>query len=332
MKPTPQLSTPAQRFSQCLKAAAAIVAAARAQTPKGFDPVNAVYTNLTDINFAEKALQGFVATLLPLNAFSTNFEPTPVPPGNTVIVPLIGAVTATTFGGAYNVCGGTMTGITVTINRHKVVQIGQSDLTAASSSVANLDRFAFQQGAGLAIAVLQDVFTLLTTANFAIASSLGNQAFGVTTILKGRTDLNNNKAPAIGRALVLDVAPYSALLSLTTFNAAYAFGSTDPLREGSIARVLGFDVYETNGLPGTNSVMGFVAVPAAIAIANRYLQPQDTTYYRDARPVSDPNTGATFGIRRHYDPNTGTEYVNMECNYGYAAGITTGAELYVRTD
>ena len=91
--------------------------------------------------------------------FSTDFEPSPIPPGNTVIVPLIGSLTATTFGGNYAICGGSMSGITVTINRHKHVPIGQSDLTRASSSVANLDRFAFQQGAGLALAVLQDIFT-----------------------------------------------------------------------------------------------------------------------------------------------------------------------------
>jgi hypothetical protein len=64
----------------------------------------------------------------------------------------------------------------------------------------------------------------------------------------------------------------------------------------------------------------------------RYLQPQDPSYYLDARPVADPNTGATMGYRRHYDPNTGTEYVNLECNYGYAVGISKGAELFVRTD
>jgi hypothetical protein len=78
--------------------------------------------------------------------------------------------------------------------------------------------------------------------------------------------------------------------------------------------------------------MGFVAAPSAIAIAMRYLQPQDPVYYLDARPVSDPNTGATMGLRRHYDPNTGTEYVNLECNYGYAVGISKAGEIIARTD
>jgi len=292
----------------------------------------ATYTNLSDINFAQQALQGFIATLFPLTNFSTNFEPSPVPPGNTVIVPLIGSLTATTFGGNYAICGGTMTGITVTINRHKHIPIGQSDLTAASSSWAQLDRFAQQQGAGLALAVLQDIFTLVTTANFVQATAVANQSFGIAQILKARLDLNNNKAPLTNRSLVLDVAPFNALLTLTNFIQTLAYGSREALLEGTIPRALGFDIYETNGLPGTNSVMGFAAAPSAIAIAMRYLQPQSTDYYLDARPVADPNTGATFGYRRHYDPNTGNEFINLECNYGYSTGITQGLEFFARTD
>jgi len=292
----------------------------------------ATYTNLSDINFAQQALQGFVSTLVPLNNFSTNFEPTPVPPGNTVIVPLIGSLTATTFGGNYAICGGTMTGITVTINRHKHVPIGQSDLTRASSSWANLEKFAFQQGAGLALAVLQDILTLLTTANFAQATAVANQSFGIAQILKARQDLNTNKAPFTGRSLILDVAPFNSLLTISNFIQTQMFGSRSAILEAQIPHALGFDIFETNGLPGTNSVMGFAAGPSAIAIAMRYLQPGSDQYYIDARPVADPNTGATFGYRRHYDPNTGNEYINLECNYGYSAGITQAAEIFARTD
>jgi hypothetical protein len=111
-----------------------------------------------------------------------------------------------------------------------------------------------------------------------------------------------------------------------------AFGGTGPLYEGKVSRALGFDIFETNGLPGTNSVMGFVAGPSAIAIAMRYLQPATDQYYLDAPPVTHDVSGATFGYRRHYDPNTGNEYINLECNYGFSAGITTAAELFARTD
>jgi hypothetical protein len=203
----------------------------------------ATYTNLSDVNFAQKALDGFVATLLPLTTFSTNFEPSPVPYGNVVIVPLIGSLTATTFGGSYAVCGGTMTGVTVTINKHKHVPIGQNDITRANSSWANLERFAYQQGAGLAIAVLQDIFTLLTTANFVRATAVGNQSFGIAQILQARQDLNNNKVPVSGRSMVLDVAPYNSLLAITTptsFPQFAMYGQQSGLVNASVPRALGF--------------------------------------------------------------------------------------------
>jgi hypothetical protein len=89
----------------------------------------ASYTNLNLPALGNAALQAFVKTLAPLNAFSTNFSPEQVGTrqrGNVVIVPLVSTLTATTFGGSYAICGGTKTVVTLTINRHKVVHIGQT--------------------------------------------------------------------------------------------------------------------------------------------------------------------------------------------------------------
>ena len=292
----------------------------------------ATYTNLDDEIFAQGVLQGFVATLLPFNSFSTNFSPEAMQKGQTVLVPLIGGLVATTFGGSYAVCGGSASVITVTINRHKHVPIGQDDLTAANSSKANLESFGFQQGQALAIAVLQDVWSLLTTANFGLATAVSVVDFAMAQIRRGRYLLNGANAPIMPRAMVLDLDPFDNLLGITNFLQVYAAGSDETLREGRIGRALGFQVFETNALPGTGSVMGFAAHASAIAIAMRYLQPQQPAAYSAARPITDPDTGATFGLRRHYDPNTGTEYLNIEANYGYAVGISNGARVFKRLD
>src|SRR5438876_453566 len=179
----------------------------------------ASYTNLDDEIFAQSALQGFVATLLPFSAFSLNFSPEPLTrKGNDVLVPLIGSLTATTFS-AYNICGGSASVITVSINKHKHVPIGQSDLTAASTSHVNLESFGLQAGAALGLLVFQDVVSLVTPGNF---------------------------------------------------------------------------------------------FPATLV------------------SVVDPGTCITLGFRRHYDNNTGTAYVNLECNYGYSLGISNGARVIKR--
>jgi hypothetical protein len=292
----------------------------------------ATYTNLDNEILAQSALQGFVAELAPFNAFSTNFSPEPVAKGKDVLVPLIGALTATTFGGSYAICGGTKTVITVSINRHKHVPIGQNDLDAANSSASSLEDFGYQQGAALAIAVLQDVFSLVTTGYFGLATAVASTALDVPQLRKARLILNTQNAPRSPRAMLLDCVPFDALLGVTNFIQAYMFKDQGVLQEGRIIRALGFDFFELNGLFTQPSVMGFAAHASAIAIAMRYLMPQKGNSYSDARAVTDPKTGLTFGLRDHFDNNTGTRYVNLEANYGYSVGITMGGSIFKRTD
>jgi hypothetical protein len=292
----------------------------------------ATYTNLDNEIFARNALEGFVKTLLPFNVFSTNFSPDPVQKGNNVLVPLIGAITATTFS-AYNICGGTMSVVTVTIDKHKVAQVGQSDLTAASSSMAQLERFAFQQGAGLAVLVLQDVMSLVTTANFAAAHTTTLANFDVYSLRQARLLLNQSNVPVIGRGLMVDCAAYDVLLGVTNFVQAHMFGDRGAIADARIPRAMGFDMYELNSVfTSTASVMAFAAHASAIAIAMRYLQPQPGHKYLDARPITHPETGLTIGLRDHYDENTGTRYINLEANYGYTTGITNAGRIIKRAD
>ena len=291
----------------------------------------ATYTNFDDEIFAQSALEAFVATLFPLSSFSTNFNSEATAPGNTVLVPLIGALTATTFNGSYAVCDGSLSAITVTINRHKIIAVGQNDLTAAGSSLAQLERFAYQQGQALAVAVLQDVASLWTTANYALATAVSVVDFGVAQIRAGRLLLGNNKVPTIGRNMILDVAPFDNLLGISNFLQVNLSGSQETLRDGKVGRALGFDIFESNALPGTASVMGFMGHSSAVAVAMRYLAPQTPGAYDIARMIADPS-GVVMGLRAHYDPNTGSRYVNLEANYGYSVGVSNAGRVIKRLD
>jgi len=291
----------------------------------------AAYTNLDDEIFSRNALEGFVSTLAPLRAWSRNFSPDRAQAGNDVLVPLIGSLTATTFS-AYNICDGTKTVVTVSINKHKHIAVGQNDLSAAGSSMSNLEDFSFQQGAALGLLVFQDIFSLVTTGNYSLATAVSVVDFGVAQIRAGRLMLSQAKVPTMGRALILDAAPFDNLLGISNFIQVNLSGSDAALRDGQIGKVLGLTVYETNALPGTNSVMGLIGHPNAIAVAARYLAPQMGNTYEAAYPVTDPDTGLTIGVRKHYDNNTGTRYLNLECNYGYSKGITNGARVIMRKD
>ena len=286
---------------------------------------------------ANAALQSFVKELVALRVFSTNFSPEQVGTrtrGNQVLVPLIGTLTATTFGGTYAVSGGSKSVITVTINRHKVVHIGQDDLTALDNSDSALETFGFQQGRALAQAVLEDVLTLVTTSNFGLATAVGSTALDVPQLRKGRLLLTTQNAPKMGRVALIDAVGMDALLAVTNFVQAQMFKDGAVLQEGRIMRALGMDFFETNGsfLPATNSVNAFLAHPSAIAIAMRYRAPQRPEAYDAAEQFADPETGMTIGLRDYYDPLTACRYVALEANYGYSAGITLGGTIIKRTD
>ncbi len=292
----------------------------------------ATLTNLDNEIMANSALEGFIAELLPLSVFSRSFSDEAAQRGGQVLVPLIAGLSATTFTGTYNLSGGTQTVVTVTINRHKRVAVGQDDLTRWNSSRANLEAYSYQMGAALGVAVLQDILSLVTTANFGQATAIASTAMDIPQIRACRLALNTNNVPKRPRALILDCTPYDALLSVTNFVQAHMAMSPETLREGSVGRAMGFDLYELNSQFIAPSVIGFAAHADAIAIAMRYLAPQEGNSYRDARPVTDPVTGATFGIRDHYDDTIGQRFINLEAVYGYSVGISQGGRVIRKTE
>lgn len=295
----------------------------------------ATYTNLNLSRLANRALEAFVKDLVPLSLFSTNYSPEDAGrlKGNAVLVPLVGALTATTYNGSYAVCGGTKSVVTVTINRHKIVPVGQHDIDALNNSESGLDTFFFQQGAALAQAVLEDVLTLVTTANFTSVTAVASTALDVPQLRAVRLALNVANAPKSPRAALLDAVGMDALLGVTNFVQAHMFADNQVLKEGKVMRALGFDFAELNSsFTSTASVNAFLGHASSIATAMRYLAPQRPDAYDMAQGFSDDRTGATIGLRDVYDPLTATRYIVLEANYGYSAGITNGGRIIKRTD
>lgn len=282
--------------------------------------------NFNDGIYAQTALEAFVATLQPLRAFARDFSGETAQKGNAVYVPRVDATFATTFSGSYTVSGGTVNTITVNLDRHKIAPVDITDVQSVNSSPARAETFARQQGKALGKAVLQDIWSVITAANFgaaAVTTAVAN--WGRAQLAKVRKALADKDVDMDSVSFIANTAIYDALLNDTSFNAALNYGGSEAIREGKILRALGFDVYESNVVPANGeSLAGFGVHPDAIAVAMRYLPPQDAGAYADARLVTDPETGFTFGYRRHMDPNTGKLHINMEALYGFAVGISTG--------
>lgn len=295
----------------------------------------ATYTNLNIPRIGDKMLEGFVKELAALSAFSTRYEPSPAGKhqGNSLLVPLIGSLSATTFNNNYAISGGTKSVVTVTIDKHRIVHIGQSDLDALNNSDARLDAFFFQAGAALGQSVVEDVLTLVTTANFTRVTSVASTALDLPQLRAARLALNQANAPKLARFGLIDAVGYDALLGVTNVLQAHMAGDSKALREGSVGRLLNLDLWELNSsFTSTASVNAFIGQGSAIAVAMRYVAPQNPSAYDMAEVFTHPDSGATFGLRKIYDPLTGMDYMSIECNWGKSVGISNAARIIGRTD
>jgi len=112
-----------------------------------------------------------------------------------------------------------------------------------------------------------------------------------------------------------------------------AYGSDDVLRTGRfLLPMYGIKAYEVPTFPAgvvADNIGVILAVPSAVGIAVRPVQPLDTGKLIDWQIVSDPETGLSMGYRRWYDESTGTMWGTFEALYGVSvirpAAQTTGA-------
>lgn len=285
----------------------------------------ATLTNVNDKIIAQKALQGLCDFLSPLSAFSTSFSEETSNKGDTVIVPLVGTLSATTFNQNYEVGGGTLTAVTVSINQHKIVPLSLTDVQFANSSVAQIEKWGYQAGQALGNQIISSVWTLITSgapAYFATGYTYPVASWNASRLVTVRQALTVAKVPMDNRTLFLDPTSYGQMLTDTSVAYSSYYGANKAIVEGQVPRVYGFDIRESNLIPTTDTMYGFAVHPSALAVAVRALAPQAPSEYLSAGIVSQPETGMSIGFRKHYSVSTGTLHMNFEALYGSTAGIT----------
>lgn len=282
-------------------------------------------TNLKDIKVAQKALMPFMANLLPVTAFSTNFGPQAADKGDTVRVPLIGAPTGSSdFAGDYTAnADSTVTTVPVTLNRHKFKTVHVTAREASETAMDVLDTLVETAAQQLAQDVLLDVMSVITLANFGAPGidALAATAFNYLAVLGLREECGRVKMPASPRSLVLDAGYYTNLLADDIVAKSFNLNLSAPgVTEGLIKRLAGFDLHETVVIPADHAekLVGFAAHPSAVAVAMRYLQP--VAEYQQSGAVTDPQTGMTFGYLRFTDTRANKVFVTIECLYGFTVG------------
>ena len=290
-------------------------------------------TNLKDVKVAQSAIKPFMATLLPIRAFSSNFSPEPADKLDTIRVPIVGAPSpASDFSGSYTADVDSSIDVApVQLNRHKYKTVHVTAREASETALNVLETLVGSAVKQLAQDVLQDIFTEITAANYgdpAIAA-LASTAFDYKKVLGVRESCANARMPSTDRALVLDAAYFSNLLGDDIVAKSFMTPVALPgVVDGVIRRLAGFDVYETTILPNTEKLVGFAGHPSCLAVAMRYLEP--VAQYDEAGAVTDPLTGLTFGYLRYTETSSNRIFVTVECLYGFKVAIASGLKRIVK--
>lgn len=295
--------------------------------------------NFNDGIFAQEALTAFVTALTPLSIFSHSYSAETIAKGNAVYVPRIDALTATTFSYLsnnnmpYENTGGTINTITVNLSEQFIQGVDFTDQQFANSSAIDYAQLGALQGATLGKTVVQRVMSLFTTANFGAAAlnlPIASFSRASTVSLRGimaKRDVDPRKC-----SLLVNEDLMTSLLSDATIYQTYS-SNANVVQDGNINALAGMRLIDTNLLPTNGiSLAGICAFPDSIALAMRYLAPQDGGPYAEVRRVVDPVSGVVMGYRRHQNPGAGKMYANFDCFFGMAVGLSLGLALLTRTD
>lgn len=284
-------------------------------------------TGVNDDIIAQNALMALHKKLQPLMSFSTDFSGDARQPGEKISVlretyPNDAVATKATHA-AYTIQDADSDAVEISLGQPKYVSYALDDTEIAQSSVVNMEVYGAGKGNHLANGILTDIWGLITNTNFSTAAFVGAAStFDADDVADIKDALDDADVPPDGRSLVLGNAYLTNLIKDNAIQSAANLGSAEVIREGSIGRLMGFDVYSSNVIPdNSENLVGFACHRSAIAVAMRYLAPQDGNTYHRAEALTDPQSGITIGLRDWYDNSTGQRKRVLEVVHGKVVGI-----------
>lgn len=139
--------------------------------------------------------------------------------------------------------------VTVTLSTHNTVDFVLEDVpfSEATSGIAMMQSYG--QAAGIALAEQLETDLLASLVGGSYGGLTGTAG---TDLVKGpfftaRKTLNDNKAPGSDRSIVISTKDAASLMQDSTLQSYFAFNQNvaNTLKEGTIGRFAGFDIYES---------------------------------------------------------------------------------------
>jgi hypothetical protein len=240
--------------------------------------------------------------------------------GDTLNIPYPGAFTANdkSANTAVTLQAPSATTTTLTLDKHKEASFLVED---AARATANQDIMARYMEAAV-IPIAEQIESDLFTAAVGFSTSVGTYGTDISaaTVRSARKLLNDQKAPQDGRALIVSDKDEIALLGDSNLQNYFAFSQQQGVKEGSIGRLYGFDVYQSQLVPfvaGTPAQTKNIAfAPGAVLLAMRGLPEAPAGAGAVSSVVNDPASGLSLRVTMAYNAaNLGVQ-VTVDVLYG----------------
>ena len=279
---------------------------------------------------AQQSLPFLANAFAPLRGVTTDFSTDIASAGQSVTTRFatVPSVVDITSAGYAPVAGDT-TARTITLDQHRGVTLGFTDIEVLQSSI-NFERlFLAPMVQALGADMFGQLWNLVTAANFAttpLSSSAANFDRGDVIDL-GVTLTQTVKAPLMGRSVILNPAYYGAISK--TFISADVPGITPFKADGTVPRVSGFDIYQTDLADANGEALaGFACHSSALIMAARRVNPEAAL--QDSIEIAEvvvPDLGLPVTFRRYYDRALGKTCINVSCIWGVAKGTGMGVRI-----
>ena len=244
---------------------------------------------------AQSVLDNLSAQHTPVSAFTTDFSSEIADQGESITTRIATAVSAGDASSGYSATDVTSSAKTVTLNQHKHFTMAFTDLEIAKGGMNMLERTFVRPATHAVINSMVDaLMALVVNSEFGNKATVTSSNFGADDVATLAGDLTTLNVPKDERALIIKPAYYASLAQDNAIQASYASTLDDSIRNHSVPRVHGFNVYEYSDIPSNSeNLEGFACGPEALLIAAR--QPAIPQNWSGAvESVTDPDSGLTI--------------------------------------
>ena len=278
----------------------------------------------------------------PLTRFTTDFSEQPATYNQTIMTRIVSIPTVV----AYSTASGwtdqvaSTTDVPVVINNHKGIPITFNEQLLASTMRRLFEEFAEASAYALAKAIVDDIYTKLTDANFTNNTIVASTAFNRASVVDIGVALTQRGVPlGLGnRTMILWPVAFGNLVKDSTIIQPIAYSNigiiTQPTQPDAsfMLPVDTFQVYTAPNMPSNNAnLVGFGGSRSALVIATR--TPNDYTSilpgasFGNVQMVTDPDIGITVMQVQYVNHVLGTATNRLAMMWGSAAGQTGAGQL-----